>query len=95
MRNILLGKLKNALLEEIVNQINKVDKIPVSIFDLEFTKGLSGLIIARETHHIIKTVFSAKVDGNDFYWNYNSGKYYKFPLVKYFSEEEISELKEY
>lgn len=86
------GRLKKILLDEIINEINVVQKIPVSIIDLELDKDLSGSIIGRETHHIIKTILKVDIIDHIVLWSFNDSEPYKFSLKKYLSDEEINKI---
>lgn len=87
------GKLKDILLNEIINEINVVQKIPVSIIDLELNEDLTGQLIGKETHHVIKTILKVEVIDHLVLWSYNNSEPYKFSLKKYLNENEINQLK--
>jgi len=86
------GKLKEILLNEIINEINRVQQIPISIIDFELDDDLTGTLIGRETHHIIKTLLKVEVIDHIVLWSYNNSEPYKFSLKKYLSDEEINKL---
>jgi len=95
-KNELFERFINVIKEQIVNQINIVEKIPITVSDVFLGHDLCGIIILSEPAHVyvqnLKISFQKELNNKIISWHIDEDRAYKFFVDEYFSINEINEL---
>lgn len=75
-------EFKERLLQEIIDELNRRQGIPMSIHKVNLeTKAenhFEGTLLCGETHHSWEIPLEVKIEGNKIHWNANEKEWYSF-----------------